>query len=83
MANVVFKRGSAVEISAVPVTDGYTMWDTTNNIMYMGNGTRRLVFGVMALTAFYPLAYVLPEELNLIRGGRRFRRPSPFEKLWR
>ena len=47
----------SVEISAVPVTDGYILWDTTNNIMYMGNGTRRLVFGVVALTAFDPLAY--------------------------
>lgn len=57
MANVVFKRGSAVEIAAVPVTDGYILWDTTNNIMYMDNGTRRLVFGVGGVDGIRPVAY--------------------------
>lgn len=57
MANVVFKRGSAVEIAAVPVTDGYILWDTTNNIMYMDNGQRRLVFGVGGVDGIRPVEY--------------------------
>lgn len=57
MANVVFKRGSAVEIAAVPVTDGYILWDTTNNIMYMDNGSRRLVFGVGGVDGIRPVEY--------------------------
>lgn len=57
MANVVFKRGSAVEIAAVPVTDGYILWDTTNNIMYMDNGQRRLVFGVGGIDGIRPVEY--------------------------
>lgn len=57
MANVVFKRGSAVEIAAVPVTDGYILWDTTNNIIYMDNGTRRLVFGVGGVDGIRPVEY--------------------------
>lgn len=57
MANVVFKRGSAVEIAAVPVTDGYILWDTTNNIMYMDNGQRRLVFGVGGIDGIRPVEF--------------------------
>lgn len=57
MANVVFKRGSAVEIAAVPVTDGYILWDTTNNIMYMDNGQRRLIFGVGGADGIRPVEY--------------------------
>ena len=57
MANVVFKRGSAVELAAVPVTDGYILWDTTNNIMYMDNGARRLVFGVGGVDGIRPIEY--------------------------
>lgn len=57
MANVVFKRGSAVEIAAVPVTDGYILWDTTNNIMYMDNGGRRLIFGVGGADGIRPVEF--------------------------
>ena len=57
MANVVFKRGSAVEIAAVPVTDGYILWDTTNNIMYMDNGQRRLIFGVGGPDGIRPVEF--------------------------
>lgn len=57
MANVVFKRGSAVEIAAVPVTDGYILWDTTNNIMYMDNGQRRLIFGVGGTDGIRPVEF--------------------------
>lgn len=57
MANVVFKRGSAVEIAAVPVTDGYILWDTTNNIMYMDNGQRRLIFGVGGADGIRPVEF--------------------------
>lgn len=57
MADVYFKRGTAAEISAVPVTDGYILWDTTNNIIYMDNGSKRQVFAVGGENGVRPVKY--------------------------
>lgn len=57
MADVYFKRGSAAEIAAVPVTDGYILWDTTNNIIYMDNGSSRQVFAVGGPDGVRPIQY--------------------------
>lgn len=57
MADVFFKRGTAAEIAAVPVTDGYILWDTTNNIIYMDNGTKRHVFAVGGANGIRPIEY--------------------------
>lgn len=57
MADVFFKRGTAAEISAVPITDGYILWDTTNNIIYMDNGTKRQVFAVGGRDGVRPVKY--------------------------
>lgn len=57
MADVYFKRGTAAEISAVPITDGYILWDTTNNIIYMDNGTKRQVFAVGGENGVRPIEY--------------------------
>ena len=57
MADVFFKRGSAAEIAAVPVTDGYILWDTTNNIIYMDNGASRQVFAVGGPDGIRPIEY--------------------------
>lgn len=57
MADVYFKRGTAAEISAVPVTDGYILWDTTNNIIYMDNGSKRQVFAVGGANGVRPVEY--------------------------
>ena len=57
MADVVFKRGSAAEIAAVPVTDGYILWDTTNNIIYMDTGSSRQIFAVGGSDGVRPIKY--------------------------
>lgn len=57
MADVFFKRGTAAEIAAVPVTDGYILWDTTNNIIYMDNGTKRQIFAVGGDNGIRPIEY--------------------------
>lgn len=57
MADVFFKRGTAGEIAAVPVTDGYILWDTTNNIIYMDNGNKRQIFAVGGEEGIRPIAY--------------------------
>lgn len=57
MADVVFKRGSAAEIAAVPVTDGYILWDTTNNIIYMDTGSSRQIFAVGGSNGIRPVKY--------------------------
>lgn len=57
MADVFFKRGTAAEIAAVPVTDGYILWDTTNNIIYMDNGTKRQLFAVGGENGIRPIKY--------------------------
>lgn len=57
MADVFFKRGSAAEIAAVPVTDGYILWDTTNNIIYMDNGNTREIFSVGGANGVRPIEY--------------------------
>ena len=57
MADVVFKRGSAAEIAAVPVTDGYILWDTTNNIIYMDNGSSRQIYAVGGADGIRPIKY--------------------------
>lgn len=57
MADVYFKRGTAAEIAAVPVTDGYILWDTTNNIIYMDNGSKRQVFAVGGENGVRPIKY--------------------------
>lgn len=57
MADVFFKRGTASEIAAVPVTDGYILWDTTNNIIYMDYGTKRQVFAVGGVNGVRPIEY--------------------------
>ena len=57
MADVFFKRGTAAEIAAVPVTDGYILWDTSNNIIYMDNGTKRHVFAVGGEGGVRPIKY--------------------------
>lgn len=57
MADVFFKRGTAAEIAAVPVTDGYILWDTTNNIIYMDNGTKRQLFAVGGENGVRPIKY--------------------------
>lgn len=57
MADVFFKRGTAAEIAAVPVTDGYILWDTSNNIIYMDNGTKRHVFAVGGENGVRPIEY--------------------------
>ncbi len=57
MADVYFKRGTAAEIAAVPITDGYILWDTTNNIIYMDNGTKRQVFAVGGENGVRPIEY--------------------------
>lgn len=57
LADVFFKRGTAAEISAVPVTDGYILWDTTNNIIYMDNGTKRHLFAVGGEDGIRPIKY--------------------------
>lgn len=57
MADVFFKRGTAAEIAAVPVTDGYILWDITNNIIYMDNGTKRHVFAVGGENGIRPIEY--------------------------
>lgn len=57
MADVFFKRGTAAEIAAVPVTDGYILWDTSNNIIYMDNGTKRHVFAVGGVDGVRPVEY--------------------------
>lgn len=57
MADVFFKRGTASEINSVPVTDGYILWDTTNNIIYMDNGSKRHVFAVGGENGVRPIKY--------------------------
>ena len=57
MADVFFKRGTASEIAAVPVTDGYILWDTTNNIIYMDNGSKRQLFAVGGENGIRPIKY--------------------------
>ena len=57
MADVFFKRGTAAEIAAVPVTDGYILWDTTNNIIYMDNGAKRQLFAVGGEDGVRPIKY--------------------------
>lgn len=57
MADVVFRRGSAAEIAAVPVTDGYILWDTTNNIIYMDNGKKRQIYAVGGSDGVRPVKY--------------------------
>lgn len=57
MADVIFRRGTAAEIAAVPVTDGYILWDTTNNIIYMDNGTKRHLFAVGGEDGIRPIKY--------------------------
>lgn len=57
MADVFFKRGTAAEIAAVPITDGYILWDTTNNIIYMDNGTKRHLFAVGGENGIRPIKY--------------------------
>lgn len=57
MADVVFRRGSAAEIAAVPVTDGYILWDTTNNIIYMDNGSKRQIYAVGGSDGIRPIKY--------------------------
>lgn len=57
MADVFFKRGTAAEIAAVPITDGYILWDTTNNIIYMDNGTKRQLFAVGGENGVRPIKY--------------------------
>lgn len=57
MADVFFKRGTAAEIAAVPVTDGFILWDTTNNIIYMDNGSKRHLFAVGGDNGIRPIAY--------------------------
>lgn len=57
MANVVFKRGSAAEIAAVPVTDGQILWDTTNKIIYMDIGTSRQIYAVGGSNGVRPVKY--------------------------
>lgn len=57
MADVFFKRGTASEIASVPVTDGYILWDTTNNIIYMDNGSKRQLFAVGGDNGIRPIKY--------------------------
>ena len=57
MANVVFKRGAAAEINAVPIVDGQLLWDTTNNIVYMDTGTKRLIMAVGGTNGVRPVEY--------------------------
>lgn len=57
MADVFFKRGTAGEIASVPVTDGYILWDTTNNIIYMDNGSERQIFAVGGKNGIRPIEY--------------------------
>ena len=57
IADVFFKRGTASEIAAVPVTDGYILWDTTNNIIYMDNGSKRQLFAVGGDNGVRPIKY--------------------------
>lgn len=57
MADVFFKRGTAAEVAAVPVTDGYILWDTTNNIIYMDNGSKRHLFAVGGEDGVRPISY--------------------------
>lgn len=57
MADVVFRRGTAAEIAAVPVTDGYILWDTTNNIIYMDNGSTRQIYAVGGSDGVRPIKY--------------------------
>lgn len=57
MADVFFKRGTASEIASVPVTDGYILWDTTNNIIYMDNGSKRQLFAVGGDDGIRPIKY--------------------------
>lgn len=57
MADVFFKRGTASEIAAVPITDGYILWDTTNNIIYMDNGSKRQLFAVGGNDGIRPIKY--------------------------
>lgn len=57
MADVFFKRGTAAEIATVPVTDGYILWDTSNNIIYMDNGSKRHVFAVGGDDGVRPIQY--------------------------
>ena len=57
MADVVFRRGTAAEIAAVPVTDGYILWDTTNNIIYMDNGSTRQIYAVGGSDGIRPIKY--------------------------
>lgn len=57
MAEVYFKRGTAAEIAGVPVTDGYILWDTTNNIIYMDNGTTRQIYAVGGADGVRPIEY--------------------------
>lgn len=57
MADVYFKRGTEAEIAAVPITDGFILWDTTNNIIYMDNGTKRQVFAVGGDDGIRPIKY--------------------------
>lgn len=57
MADVVFRRGTAAEIAAVPVTDGYILWDTTNNIIYMDNGNKRQIYAVGGSDGVRPIKY--------------------------
>lgn len=57
MADVFFKRGTAAEIASVPVTDGYILWDTTNNIIYMDDGNERHLFAVGGQNGVRPIEY--------------------------
>ncbi len=57
MADVVFKRGAAAEINAVPIVDGQLLWDTTNNIIYMDSGTKRLIMAVGGADGVRPVEY--------------------------
>lgn len=57
MADVFFKRGTAAEIAAVPVTDGFILWDTTNNIIYMDNGSTRKIYAVGGEDGVRPIEY--------------------------
>lgn len=57
MADVVFKRGNEYEIDAVPVSDGQILWDTTNGIIYMDDGTTRKIYAVGGADGVRPVKY--------------------------
>lgn len=86
MSNVLFTRkNGSEEISAVPVTDGQILFDTSGNgKMYLDNGTNRLEMGGaretldnlsdianVTQTGFLPDAMAIKELLTKLHGDSK------------